>query len=323
METGIEQERTLKDLSPNAAGLLCYVAGWVSGIVFLVLEQKNRFVRFHALQSIIVFGALTLAGSVLGHIPFAGPAFTGMIVVLGFVLWLVLMIKANAGEMVKMPWAGNLAEKLTVDSMGSFTQNTPANGPGAGAAAPLPSVQVAQSSSKGVNSTAREAFRARYYTFGARTGRIIGSSLAIIISLALIVFFNFYYQYIAYYQPMETDGGSYWYMQTLITQDIHNWLPLLNATLIFSIIGHAFLIAFDRYLLRQGVHIFLDIMGLATVVSLLTIFPFDFSVLPNSDAAWGAQIGTAITLLLIAVGFGIGVLTRSIRLIINVTSGRY
>ena len=48
------------DLEPNVAGLLCYVGGWISGVIFLLLEQKNKFVRFHAIQSIIVFGALRL-----------------------------------------------------------------------------------------------------------------------------------------------------------------------------------------------------------------------------------------------------------------------
>ena len=40
-------------LEPNVAGLLCYLGGWITGIIFLVIEQKSRFVRFHALQSIV------------------------------------------------------------------------------------------------------------------------------------------------------------------------------------------------------------------------------------------------------------------------------
>ena len=50
-------------LEPNVAGLLCYLGGWITGIVFLVIEQKNKFVRFHALQSIVTFGALTIVGT--------------------------------------------------------------------------------------------------------------------------------------------------------------------------------------------------------------------------------------------------------------------
>ncbi|UCH50751.1 MAG: hypothetical protein JSV54_06970, partial [Chloroflexota bacterium] len=53
-----QKRKTAQDISttglePNIAGLLCYVAGWISGIVFLVLERKNQFIRFHAMQSIV------------------------------------------------------------------------------------------------------------------------------------------------------------------------------------------------------------------------------------------------------------------------------
>ena len=68
----MSQESTM-GLAPNIAGLLCYVLFWVSGIIFLILEQKNNWVRFHAAQSIIVFGTLSLVGVILGWIPFAGP----------------------------------------------------------------------------------------------------------------------------------------------------------------------------------------------------------------------------------------------------------
>ncbi len=99
------------DLEPNVAGLLCYVGGWISGIIFLLLEQKNRFVRFHAIQSIIVFGALHLAGIILSTIPFLGLFFGSIIGVLCFILWIVLMFKAYHYRRYKVPWAGDLADK--------------------------------------------------------------------------------------------------------------------------------------------------------------------------------------------------------------------
>jgi uncharacterized membrane protein len=101
------------DLEPNVAGLLCYVAGWISGVIFLLLEQKNKFVRFHAIQSIIVFGALHLISVMLSHIPFIGWFFGSIIGVLGFILWIVLMVKAYHNQRYKVPWAGNLADKLS------------------------------------------------------------------------------------------------------------------------------------------------------------------------------------------------------------------
>ncbi len=63
------------------------------------------------MQSIIVFGAITISGSILGPIPFIGPFFGGLIWVLGIILWIVLMVKAFQVTKYKLPWAGDLAEK--------------------------------------------------------------------------------------------------------------------------------------------------------------------------------------------------------------------
>jgi uncharacterized membrane protein len=103
--------KTSTGLDENIAGLLCYVLGWISGLVFFLIEKENKFVRFHALQSIIVFGVLFIAGFILGYIPFIGWVFKWLISVLALVLWIILMIKAYQGEKFKLPWAGDLAEK--------------------------------------------------------------------------------------------------------------------------------------------------------------------------------------------------------------------
>jgi uncharacterized membrane protein len=97
-------------LQPNVAGLLCYVLGWVTGIIFLVIEKDNEFVRFHAWQSIVVFGALTVASVVLGFIPIIGWVVAWLLSVAGFILWIILMIKAYQGQRFKLPIAGNIAE---------------------------------------------------------------------------------------------------------------------------------------------------------------------------------------------------------------------
>ena len=110
-------EKTSTGLAENVAGLLCYVLGWVSGIVFLIIEPENKFVRFHAVQSIVTFGVITAISivlSILGLIPFIGVVFdiaNGIIGLLAFVLWIVLMVKAYQGTMYKLPWTGDFAEK--------------------------------------------------------------------------------------------------------------------------------------------------------------------------------------------------------------------
>jgi uncharacterized membrane protein len=85
----METKKTALGLEENIEGLLTYVLGWVSAIVFLVLEPENRFVRFHAMQSLVTFGAITI---------------------ILIVLWLWLMYKAYLGEMYKLPTIGDFAE---------------------------------------------------------------------------------------------------------------------------------------------------------------------------------------------------------------------
>jgi uncharacterized membrane protein len=106
-----EKSKTSTGLEPNVAGLLCYVLGWVSGLVFFLLEKDNKFVRFHAMQSIVTFGALTVVNFILMFIPIIGWIISYLIGVLAFVLWIILMIKAYQGQEYKLPWAGDFAEK--------------------------------------------------------------------------------------------------------------------------------------------------------------------------------------------------------------------
>lgn len=93
-------------LPKKTAAALAYVLGWITGIIFLIVE-KDSFVRFHAAQSVVTFGILT----VIVLIPFLW-FFIPIVWIVGFVLWLVLIYKAYQGEEFKLPWVGNLAKKL-------------------------------------------------------------------------------------------------------------------------------------------------------------------------------------------------------------------
>ncbi|MBF0483848.1 MAG: hypothetical protein HQL25_03980 [Candidatus Omnitrophica bacterium] len=95
--------KTSLGIDPKIAAVLSYSLGWVTGIVLYLLENDNKYVRFHAIQSVIVFGILNF----LVYLPFFG-VLLGMA---GFVLWLVLMVKAYQGEYFKLPVAGEWAEK--------------------------------------------------------------------------------------------------------------------------------------------------------------------------------------------------------------------
>ena len=102
--------KTSIGLQANVAGLLCYLFGWVTGLIFILIEKENKFVRFHAMQSLILFAGLNVIMFVLVFIPVIG-LLTPILGLLGFVLWIVLMIKAYQGEQFKLPIVGDIAEK--------------------------------------------------------------------------------------------------------------------------------------------------------------------------------------------------------------------
>lgn len=104
-------EESSTGLKSNVAGLICYLAVWVSGLILYLIETKSSFVRFHAAQSVIVFGGLTIVTTILNFIPFIGWAINAFLGIVALVLWLVLMIKAYQGERYKLPVAGDLAEQ--------------------------------------------------------------------------------------------------------------------------------------------------------------------------------------------------------------------
>ena len=103
--------RTVWGLDPNVAAALAYAVGWVSGLGFVVFEP-NKFVRFHALQSTIVFGSLSLAWMIALSVPFFGWILAIFVIPpVSAVLWLLLMYKAYQGERFKVPVAGEMAEQ--------------------------------------------------------------------------------------------------------------------------------------------------------------------------------------------------------------------
>lgn len=103
--------KTSMGIDQNLAGLLCYLGVWITGIVFIIMEKENQYVRFHAVQSIVTFGAITVASLIFNFIPFIGWILNWLLGVLTLILWIVLMLKAYQGEQYKLPIAGSIAEK--------------------------------------------------------------------------------------------------------------------------------------------------------------------------------------------------------------------
>ena len=107
-------------LAENVAGLLCYVLGWLTGLIFLLID-KRPFVRFHAAQSIVVFGALTILRICLTFFLVGGSglgmwwlwSLFSLVVTLGFfVAWIFLMVMAYQGKWFEVPIAAGIAKSI-------------------------------------------------------------------------------------------------------------------------------------------------------------------------------------------------------------------
>lgn len=109
-------------LEENVAGALSYLLGPVTGVIFLIIDKERPFVRFHAVQCLVVTVAwlvisfaLMVAGTILGMIPVVGFLVTTLayfaLSIVGFVLWLVLMYKAFQGEEWEVPVLGEYTRR--------------------------------------------------------------------------------------------------------------------------------------------------------------------------------------------------------------------
>jgi len=111
-------------LSENTAALLSYVLGWITGLIFFLIDSRP-FVRFHAAQSMVTFGGLHIIRIVLaavfgfgwwfygGWANFGiGALLLGAVGLISLVLWIVCMVKAYQGARFKVPIAGDIAEGI-------------------------------------------------------------------------------------------------------------------------------------------------------------------------------------------------------------------
>lgn len=105
-------------LTDNVAGMLAYVT-IIPAIIFLVMEpyNRNRFIRFHSFQCLffcVALIVLQIGLSILAIVPFMALLTIPLHLLIGLgalVVWVILLIKANAGLMYKLPFIGDIAEK--------------------------------------------------------------------------------------------------------------------------------------------------------------------------------------------------------------------
>jgi uncharacterized membrane protein len=317
------------NLKPNTAGLLCYLGGWVTGIIFLIIERKNRIVRFHAMQSLVTFGILSIvmavANTVRSWVTVTDPGLNwffypqwvaasvvfGVFLAISIVLWIVMMYQTYHGRLLKLALFGELAQKLLckLDGIKEEELRQEVGYAKSEAKPPPPSATKEAPTTKSRLDARRESTRA---------GRIAASVATIVWSAIFLVFFNFFSKYLAIYSHEVVNGVTQWQIHPLLTSEFSLVLPILNVTLILSIVGHSIAIARDKYLVRQIILIVLSTLGMITVITFLRVFPFDFSVIPHAGVASVAPTVMVVILILITIGLGISALVRFIKLIVHV-----
>lgn len=92
----------------NVKAALTYLLGWLTGLIFLLTEKEDKFIRFHAAQSLVFFGLITI----ISIIPFLGQLLGLILWPLSLVLWIVLMFKAYKNEKFELPVVSNWAKQL-------------------------------------------------------------------------------------------------------------------------------------------------------------------------------------------------------------------
>ena len=118
-------------LDANIAALLSYVFGWVSGLIFFLIEKDSKLVRFHAMQSIlfcvaiasisivlwVLFAVFLMIGSMLPDVMGMLTGLLGTVIWLAFsvallIAWILCLVRAYQGQFFKLPVIGNMAEKI-------------------------------------------------------------------------------------------------------------------------------------------------------------------------------------------------------------------
>ena len=105
-----EEKKSGSGLKKETAGALSYVLGPVTGVIFLIID-KDPFVKFHAMQSIVVFIGLFMLQWILGLTIILLPL-VPLVSLLAFVLWLLLIYKAWMGNEWEVPFIGKFVRQM-------------------------------------------------------------------------------------------------------------------------------------------------------------------------------------------------------------------
>ena len=146
---------------------------------------------------------------------------------------------------------------------------------------------------------------------GGRCGEIASDMFIILVTAAQLIFFTFFHKYISW--PITGPDGSVTRL-SMLTDDYFTWLPLVIVVSILVIVANIVMIIYDRYWLRQTAWIIFCLIGIVMTGSLVSIFPFDFSVIPNATAVDVVPIVVRAFFVLMAVFYGASALVLFVKL---------
>ena len=146
---------------------------------------------------------------------------------------------------------------------------------------------------------------------GSRCGAIASHLSIILVTAVQLVFFTFFHEYIAWY-TREPDGGIA--RISVLTDDYFTWLPIPTIASIIVIVASIAMIVYDNYRFERATQILFNIIGITVAGSLVAIFPFDFSVIPNATAVDVVPTAVRAFFILLAVFYGVTALIIFVRL---------
>jgi hypothetical protein len=135
-----------------------------------------------------------------------------------------------------------------------------------------------------------------------KSGEVSNHVAIILVTLAQLIFFTRFHQYIAW--PVTGPDGSVTRL-SMLTEDYFTWVPIMITASVIVIIASVAMMFYDNYRFRQTTEISFSLIGIVVSVSLVSIFPFDFSVIPNAATAQAVPIWVTVFFILLPVFYGV------------------
>lgn len=223
------------------------------------------------------------------------------------------MIKVYSGEMLRLPVADELADKLA-----GVTRTGEEDAADIQMSAATEDKTHQEEQRVKAASVSDQIKRGAKNHIEKRTARTLSYCFNIFWSFVFLIFLNFYSEYFAIYSIQEQGA---WFSYPLLTSAFGLWLPLINVALIFTIAGNIIMIINDRYIVCETVQIVINLIFIAALSQLLVLFPFNFAIIPHHGLAEAMSIIIRLILVFVVLALVITLLVRVARLILRAVKG--